>query len=77
MVHLYLFGPKYGKSENDEERTKAYEEVRETINSEFGEKIENMKIREVRDIAVNNLQYCVTFKISHTEATDAKRIKIG
>lgn len=73
LIHLYLFGPKY-KSKS--EKPTAYAEVKQSVDSEFGEEIDSLSIREVRDIAVNNLQYCVTFRLCHN-VVDKKRIKIG
>lgn len=72
-VHVYLFGPKY-KTKDD--RPTAFAEVKKIVEENFGAKIQKMEIREVRDISVNNLQYCVSFRLkSENDCPLPKRIK--
>ena len=62
MIHLYLFGP---KSKSKDDKKESISETRKIVEKEFGEEIENLNIREVRDISVNNLQYCATFPLKN------------
>lgn len=60
--HCYLFGPKFSSAE---ERFEAREKVRETLKESYGPELENkaeISIREVRDISVDNLQYCASIR---------------
>ena len=73
IVHVYLFGPKY---KSKDERPAAFAEVRKIVEENFGATISQIEIREVRDIAVNNLQYCATFKLkSDLDCPVSKRMK--
>ena len=72
---MYLFGPKY---KTKDERPTAFAEVKKIVEENFGAKIQKMEIREVRDISVNNLQYCASFYLnSESDCPLAKRIKTG
>ena len=72
-VHVYLFGPKY---KTKDERPTAFAEVKKIVEENFGANIQKMEIREVRDISVNNLQYCASFHLkSEIDCPSPKRIK--
>ena len=65
--HCYLFGPKFSSAE---ERFEAREKVRETLKESYGPELEKeaeISIREVRDISVDNLQYCASIRWTSSE----------
>ena len=82
LLHLYTFGPKYGK----EKREEAYNEVRKSVyESYYGKtQLENepdleyeiVKIREVRDISLAYLQYCVDIRLRPGPVCSEKRRKL-
>ena len=74
LLHLYTFGPKHGN--NQEERTKAHNDVRESVLENYGSKSLNIVgLREVRDISTTHLQYCVDISLK-SEVIPAKKRKV-
>ena len=79
LLHLYTFGPKYGK----EKREEAYNELRKSVyESYYGKtqpknvtdlEYEIVKIREVRDISTAYLQYCVDIRLRPCPVGPEKR----
>ena len=59
--HCYLFGPKYSSIE---ERYEAKLKVLKTLEESYEnlQKDAKIAIREVRDISVDNLQYCASIR---------------
>ena len=59
--HCYLFGPKYSSIE---ERFEAKLKVLKTLEESYEnlQKDAKITIREVRDISVDNLQYCASIR---------------
>ena len=75
LLHLYTFGPKHGNIQ--EERTKAYNEVKENVYEQYGARdLDIVSLREVRDISTTHLQYCVDISLKK-ETVPAKRLKLG
>ena len=82
LLHLYTFGPKYGKEGKEE----AYNEVRKSVYEsyyghtqpeELGDlEYEIVKIREVRDISLAYLQYCVDVRLRPGPVGPEKRRKV-